>query len=559
MHQQEIYKDKTDYKQYTLPLLIALTFICFLTALGNEFVNIGDDAYLVNNPLVKSLSFDSILAMFTLPMGDYQVFRPLVYLSYAIEHSLWGMNAKGYHWTNVILHLANVALVFRLTNLLTKNYVITLITALLFAIHPMRVEAVAWVSARTEVLSAFFLLLSLLQYTQYTLSKNISKIVLSFVFFLLAFLSKPVVIAFPLVFFLVDYWQERKLSLAVLVEKLPFLLLSIGLGTVMLMGSKPDDVWGDFSLLNKIVVSSTAIAFYLLAPFVPVDANLSVAHTLPKVVNGLLPIPYYLSILFLAALVGVIFFIKKTRKDLLFAVGFVFINVIAVATIFPYGQFVIADRHAYFAHIGWFILVATAVVGLGNLINKQLIYGIVGIFALFCVVQTFQRNKVWKESITVWVDVVSKNPDYAYGFFGLGNSQHERKDYGRAIECFNRAIALEPKFTKAYYNRGVSLYAAGNFQAASKDFLKTLQDDMDNADAWLQVAHSFYMMKDYNKAINSYGQVIRMRPDYYPAYLYRGHSKFAIEDKEGACYDFGIVRKAGLPDGERLWKEGGCK
>ncbi len=559
MHQQEIYRDKTDYKQYTLPLLIALTFICFLTALGNDFVNIGDDTYLFNNPLVKSLSFDSILAMFTMPIGDYQVFRPLVYLSYAIEHSLWGMSAKGYHWTNVILHLANVVLVFRLTNLLTKNYVITLITALLFAIHPMRVEAVAWVSARTEVLSTFFLLLSLLQYTRYSTSKNISKIVLSFICFLLAFLSKPVVIAFPLVFFLVDYWQERKFSVAVLAEKLPFLLLSIVLGGVMLMGSTPDNVWGDFSLLNKIVLSFTAMAFYLLAPFAPVDANLSVAHTLPKVVNGLLPMPYYLSILFLVALVAVIFFVKKIRKELLFAVGFVLINVIIVATILPYGQFVIADRHAYFAHIGWFMLVASGIVGLGNLINKQLMYGIIGIFALFFAVQTFQRNQIWKESITVWIDVVSKNPEYAYGFFGLGNSQHERKDYGRAIECFNRAIFLEPKFTKAYYNRGVSFYAAGNFQAASKDFLKTLQDDMNNADAWLQAAHSFYMMKDYNKAVNSYGQVIRMQPDYYPAYLYRGHSKFAIEDKEGACYDFSIVKKAGLPDGERLWKEAGCK
>jgi tetratricopeptide (TPR) repeat protein len=559
MHQQEIYKDKTDYKQYTLPLLIALTFICFLTALGGDFVNIGDDTYLINNPLVKNLSFNSIVAMFTMPIGDYQVFRPLVYWSYAIEHSLWGMTAKGYHWTNLLLHLANIALVFRLANLLTKNYAMTLITALLFAIHPMRVEAVAWISARTEVLSTFFLLLALLQYTQYTVSKNISKIVLSFVLFLLAFLSKPVVIAFPLVFFLIDYWQERKFSMAVFVEKLPFLLVSIGLGVLFLMNSTPDNVWGDFSLINKIVMACTAITFYLLAPFAPVDANLSVAHTLPKVVNGLLPMPYYLSILFLVALALIIFFVKKTRKELLFAVGFVVINVLLVATILPYGQFVIADRHAYFAHLGWFLLVAAAVVGLGNLINKQIMYAVIGIFALFCVVQTFQRNQIWKESITVWIDIAVKNPDYYYGFFGLGNSQHERKDYARAIECFNRAIVLEPKFTKAYYNRGVSYYAAGNFQAASKDFFKVLQDDIGNADAWLQAANSFYMMKDYNKAINSYGQVIRMKPDYYPAYLYRGHSKFAIEDKEGACYDFGVVKKAGLPDGERLWKEAGCQ
>jgi tetratricopeptide (TPR) repeat protein len=469
------------------------------------------------------------------------------------------MSAKGYHWTNLILHLANVVLVFRLANLLTKNYVITLMTALLFAIHPMRVEAVAWVSARTELLSSFFLLLSLLQYAQYTLSKSISKITLSFVLFLLAFLSKPVVIAFPLVFFLVDYWQERKFSVAVLAEKLPFLLLSTVLGVLMLTSSTPDNVWGDFSLLNKITLSFTAITFYLLAPFAPVDANLSVAHTLPKVVNGLLPMSYYLSILFVFVLVVLILSVKKIRKDLLFAVGFVFINVIVVATILPYGQFVIADRHAYFAHLGWFMLIASAGVGLGNLTNKQVIYGILGIFALFCAVQTFKRNQVWKESITVWIDVVSKNPEYAYGFFGLGNSQHERKDYERAIECFNRAIFLEPKFTRAYYNRGVSFYAAGNFQAASKDFFKTLQEDMNNADAWLQTANSFYMMKDYNKAINAYGQVIRMKPNYYPAYLYRGHSKFAIEDKEGACYDFDVVRKAGLPDGERLWKEAGCQ
>ena len=210
--------------------ILLATAVCLVPVLQNDFLAFDDPSYVTDNPLIQHLGLGNIKAFFTRQFVS--TYQPLVMLSYAIEFKLFGMSGPGFHFFSLLVHLANVALVYLLAERLVKNRIAAVVTALLFGIHPLHVESVAWVASQKDVLYACFFLASSLCYLRFVSDNNKKYYALAIVLFMLSLLSKAQAVVLPVVFLLFDYLQGRKIDGKAVVEKVPFFALSLIFGIV---------------------------------------------------------------------------------------------------------------------------------------------------------------------------------------------------------------------------------------------------------------------------------------------------------------------------------------
>ena len=228
--------------QKNLILFLAISFILIATAIAyypclkNGFVW-DDEGYILKNYYIKNMSVDNLKTIMTTPiMGNY---HPLVIISYAWEYFFFKLNPAPYHIVNMIIHLLNCVLVFYFIMRLSNSIPVAFITGLLFGIHPLHVESVAWISERKDVLYAFFYVISLICYLSYLEKRPDYKYYFfALFFFLLSILSKPMAVTLPLVLFLMDYFRDRKIDYRAIIEKIPFFVLSILSGIVTLFAQR---------------------------------------------------------------------------------------------------------------------------------------------------------------------------------------------------------------------------------------------------------------------------------------------------------------------------------
>ncbi|MBP7496707.1 MAG: glycosyltransferase family 39 protein, partial [Bacteroidales bacterium] len=222
----EVQHDKSTFQiklkqRLLIGAIILYTFLLFSKTLTNDFVNWDDPFYLQQNMLIQDLSWNNIVKIFKTPVIG--MYNPLTFITFAIEHHFWKFDPHPYHFFNLLFHLINVWLVFIFICRLTKNINAAAIVALLFAIHPLHVGAVAWVSQRKTVLFAIFYFLALIEYLKFIESdKKTKKYILIILYFILSLLSKPSAVSLPLILLLIDYYIGRKYTLKTLIEKIPF-------------------------------------------------------------------------------------------------------------------------------------------------------------------------------------------------------------------------------------------------------------------------------------------------------------------------------------------------
>jgi protein O-mannosyl-transferase len=252
-------------------LCMGIVAAVYFISLFNGFTNWDDQGYVTGNELIKSLSFDNIKKIFVTPvMGNY---HPLTMLSYAVEYSIAGLSPFIYHLTNLLLHVLNTWLVYRVTRGLSANIVISFVTAVLFGIHPMHVESVAWISERKDVLYACFFLSSLIFYIRYVKGGGRKMLFLSLFLFLLSLLSKGQAVSLTIVLFGVDFWLKRQWSLSLITEKIPFLLLSLAFGIAAIYVQHSFgymQVIKLFSFTDRLFFACYALVLYLYKLILPV-------------------------------------------------------------------------------------------------------------------------------------------------------------------------------------------------------------------------------------------------------------------------------------------------
>ncbi len=515
-----IYDSKhLDFDQWFIWGAIALTFLAFLPALSADFVNWDDNDYVTNNEMIRS--FSSFGKFFTTTVqGNY---HPLTMISLAVNYAISGESAFSYHLFNVLFHLVNVFLVYRFILALCPGSVfIAFATAILFGIHPMHVESVAWVSERKDVLYSLFFLLGLISYLKYIDRGSKKAFWMTVLCFVLSLLSKPAAIVFPGVLFLLDFFRQRKWSFSLIVEKLPFFLLAVGLLLVTLLeqeavGAVAEEGMYDFG--TRAFFPFYGYMMYIVKLFWPVGLT-NFYPFLP--LNASLPAAYLLSPLVFVGSVVLCWATWRRYREITFGFGFYFFNLVLVLQFFLIGSAIIAERYTYLPYVGLFFIIGWVIDRIIKLIGFSA-YGLILAVSLFLSFLTYQRAGVWKNSETLWDSAIANHPS-----------------------------------SKAYVNRAFLYQKAGEYEKAIDLYNKSTKLNVKDKGVYANLGHIYYTQKKDDLALANFNTALNLKPDYEDALAGRGKVYARMGKTDLAQADFAKA-KALSPDFDQAFKTRGFR
>jgi len=368
----------------TCLFLIAIILSVYIQTKNFEFINLDDPLYVTENPYVKQgLTQKSIITAFTTTTGSFWI--PITVLSLMTDYEIYDMNARGYHLTNVFFHILNTLLLFFAFKQLTGSFFRSGFAASFFAVHPMFVESVVWISERKDVLSMFFFLLTIISYNRYIRQKSWGKYIYVFLLFALGLMAKPMLVTLPFALLLLDYWPLNRLSLdkknffktltPLVIEKIPLFSLSIFFSIItFITQSKGKAVIGleDYSIIVRMNNAVISYILYLKKFFIP--NNLAVFYPHP-----LNTIPLWQTTISAALLVFISYAaIRLSRKYPFFLMGWLWFSGILfpVIGISQSGLQAMADRFIYIPSIGLIIIMTwgmTAVIKRLKIKSKTII------------------------------------------------------------------------------------------------------------------------------------------------------------------------------------------
>jgi len=529
-----------------LLLILVLTTAVYLPLLQNDFLKTWDDnRYILDNPHIKALNFDQLIAFFTMYFDGH--YHPLTLLSLAVDYQIDGLNPTVFHMSNLLLHLMNTILVFWFVYLLLRkrSLVVPLVTALLFGISTMHVESVAWATERKNVLFAFFYLISLITYVYYLNNKKSIFLLGSMVLFLMSLLSKAMALPLCFVILAIDYFYGRNpLNKKVWLEKVPFFFLAIAFGIVSILAQK--STWGEdlsqihYTFLERSLFASWAFANYVIKLIVPV--KLSGFYPYPASVDNLVILKG------LAAIIGIFsilfWFIKTFRKDSFvhFGIFFFFSNIFLLLKLFevPAGDYILADRYAYIPSIGLYLVVG---VYYDRLLQKGLIvkHGVRVVFiilVLFLSIQTLNRVAVFADDVTFYSNILQNYPNAGVAYTNRGAIYKKQGRLNEALKDFNAVIQLGDAGYREYSNRGNTYLDIGEFQKAKSDLQRAIRMNTKSVQVLASYAYAQLQSNDYPGAIKTYNKVIKVQPNFTEAFLNRGTAKFSMGNLNGALDDY---------------------
>jgi len=541
-------KNSFSSKYLLLTGIVVLTIFVFSTAVNNDFINWDDEVYVTANNYIKDFSLNGITKIFSSYSKDE---LPMTLFSLAIDYKLWGLTPKPFHVVNIIFHLLNIILVFYLIILITKRKEAAIITALLFAIHPFRVESVTWVAERKDVLFTFFYLSSLISYVYYIQrDRKNSFIFISLILSILSLLSKFSAVTLPVILFLIDYYYGRKFTWKIILEKIPFFIMPVISGIIHYKSATGielvSEITQKYSFVDTIFIANYTLSFYIIKFLFPF--NLCALHPYPDKVSGLLPIEYYIAPLFIIFVVFVLYKIWKQsliKREVVFGFLFFLITIALVLQIIPFGgKVVVGERYTYLPYIGLSFIIGQLYCFITDnkfknsyMLKKYALPILIVITLVFSII-TFNRNKVYKDNFTFWSDVIDKYPDFYFGYFSYGNAKKYNKEFEEALIQYDKSIKLNPDFALAYNNRGLTKQDIKDYKGAVKDFETALKLKPNYDVAYYNCGLVKSDMQDYKSAIENYSKAIKINPDYLSAWYNRGNAKCMVSDYKGAIFDY---------------------
>ncbi|MGB3479578.1 MAG: tetratricopeptide repeat protein [bacterium] len=525
----------------SIVLISLISFIAFIPSLRNGFTHWDDDILVTENMRIRELSWHNMAHFFT----SYYIstYIPLTLLSFAIEYQVAELNPRIYHMTNLIIHIINCLLVFFLIFLLTRNIGISLITVLLFGLHPLRVESVAWVTERKDVLFSLFFLSALIFYLLYQKTKRVRDYSISIIMFILSALSKGMAVTLPFVVLLLDFYLKRRFNKKLLFEKIPYFLIALVFGLLAVFAQFPSIARRVEPLVtfpNTIFIACRNICFYLLKLVLPV--KLSALYPYPELSGNALPIIFYVSPVIVLGFILFVVFARKHSRVLTFGSAFFLLNIVTVIGIIPLaGDAIAADRYTYIPSIGILFIVAAGFYYLYKNIHAGfkkhflllIMIAVLGIFSIL----TWQRCKVWKDDMSLWQDALSNYPS-SVAYNGRGLAFYEIKQYDAAVSDFIQALKLDPGFATAYYNRGNAYDARKDYGKAIADYSKAIGYKPEYAKAYNNRGLIYGRVGEFKKAVHDFTQAVRIDPSYAKAYNNRGMMYGRLGESDQAISDF---------------------
>ncbi len=528
--------------------IVALSYLVFAGVVDNDFINYQDNSYILENDLVQGVSLD----VFAEPVENK--YQPLSILSLAFNYQSAKLEAETYHWTNLILHLVNIVLVFYFLYLLSgRKFLVGFIGALIFAVHPMNSEAVAWLSARSALVYGFFILLSLICYLKQEESKKHWWQVAAILTYLLALLSNPAAIAFPFVLLAIHYWKGATMDKAFGLKWAQFWVISLGFLVMAMYFQQVGSMEGGF--VNTLMNSTYAFSLYLLKFFVPFQ--LSILH--PSPMAGAAPILYSISPVILLAFIGLIFWTMRSARVWAFALLFFAANIFWFMPFLQNSESIISENNAYIAYLGFAFAVAHTIHHFlqqkedkQKLIGKSLAgLGMVAILAF--AYMSHERVTVWKDNFNVWEDAVQKYPNAAYVAYAYkGDYYRYQQNYTEALNQYNQSVAINPNYGAVYHRRALMHHELKNLKAAESDYLRAIEFGEGKYMSYANLCKLHRMEGDYEQAMKECNAAIK-GDDFeqkHNVYLQRGTMYALANNYTSALTDYNEYLKHDTKDGK---------
>src|SRR5207249_6321 len=519
---------------WLVPVLIALvTVAAFLPALQNQFVSWDDAENFLDNPHYRGLGWSPLRWMWTTHQGHY---IPLTSMTLGLDYLLWGMNPFGYHLTSLLLHAANAVAFFFVVRRILKRAlpspserghalaVSAGFAALVFAIHPLRVESVAWVTERRDVLSGLFYLSAILVYLRACErgARGRGWYWLSVAVFVCALLSKSMVVNLPVVLLILDVYPLRRLGGAlgwwsararrVYVEKIPFVLLAAAASAVALMAQLSHRAMIPVTHLSapgRLAVSAYGLSFYLWKTVVPL--NLSPLYELPRTMNPW-AMPFILSYGLVLAITAIALALRRRVPGLVATWLAYLLVLVPVLGIFQSGSQIAADRYTYLAGLGLAILAGVPLSSCWQA-TRFMITGPALCALVALGVLTWDQVHVWHDSEKLWAHALAIDPKSSVAQFGLGRALADQGKLAEAIDHYRLAVQIKPNYADPHNNWGVALAQQGKPAEAADHYRQALQIKSDSAEAHTNWGLALVAQGKLAEAIDHYRQALQIRPD----------------------------------------------
>lgn len=488
---------------------LAVAFLTYGMSLGNEFVNFDDGLLIYQNPISQGLNFQNLKLAFT--SYDPELYIPLTFVSYQLNYVLGGLNPVGYHLVNVLLHAFNALLFAGISLLLTRRRIAALIAGLLFLVHPLHTEAVAWAAARKDLLSSFFFLLSLGSFLFYREGSR-KWYLASVVFFLCALLSKVSAIVLPAVIVLIDWAHGRSiLKKKAIAEMIPYGVLCVVFAIVAIGGK----IGSGSLMVEKILIGCKATVFYLTKLVVP--TGLSAMYPYTQAIS--LQTPDLLASFFIVITItaACVVLLKRSRVPLAAWLTFGLL-------IFPsFGNIAKGQEHfrdIYFGSDRYAYLASLAIllcIGLGfDEARKRwgkIIDGLVGVVVALFAVLAFYQSLTWHDTERVFTNVLRHYPNSQLAHNYVGSYRFERGDLEGALEEYEKSLAVRPN-DLGFFNTGVVLEKQGKIGEAMEAYRGAIAINPIAIDARINLGVILLDAGQYGEAASLFQGAIDVSPIY---------------------------------------------
>lgn len=560
-----------------IAIIVLATFFVYASSLNNQWTNWDDESYVLKNNLVTQFNLEGILQEQV--MGNY---HPVTMLVLAIEYSWFKDDAGSYHTVSMLLHLLNALLLFYFLLRLAKSGIAAFLTSLLFAIHPLHVESVSWVSAQKDLLYTCFFFSALLAYLAYRNEAGGKKkmwYALILILFMLSLLSKAQAVTLPVILLLIDWYRGEKLTRRIMIEKVPLFLLAVAIGIMAIQAQKASDAIQDIALYSfpeRLMFAAYALVGYLVRLVFPL--NLSAYYPYPEAQDNSYHWLVYTAPVIVLLLAFLVYRLRALYPFVIFGVLFFLVNMLLVLQLLPVGGAVMADRYTYLSFTGLFFVLAVMA---GRIWESQarstatfrIPLAIAGTaWLIFIAYQGQARTRVWLNSETLWTDVLSKYQRVPIAYNDLGSYYQELGKLDLAKKNLDEALKLNPNFSEAlinrsdifrvlnkidsaimdgnravkvskgdpdaHMNRGIAYSIAEKNDSALKDFLIVIREQPENARAYNNLGN-LYMMKEMpDSALSNYNMALKFDPGFLDVLNNRGLAYLKLGNNEAAIKDF---------------------
>jgi len=489
-----------------------ILLIVYGKSLGNGFVILDDSILIFLNPAIQSITPGTLKTIFT--TYDPELYIPLTMLSYQFDWLLGGGVANMFHTTSLFIHFLNSLLIVGCVSLLTRKPTVAILTGFLFALHPINTEAISWATGRKDVLATFFLMLSILFYLRYRESGSNKIYWISIVMFLLGILSKVIVITLPAILLLIDYYQNRRISKHIIVDKIPYAVLSVAFLIVASFGKSI--VIAETALTTKLLMACKATVFYLQKLILPYP--LYVLYPYHEQISISSP-DFAVPILILIGIVALLIFTRKRSRLFIFAFGLFLITLApSLLNFYKLGIFYLAsDRYAYIPSIAFLFLIASLI---GMLIDRYasarpMIAGILGAAFFVLAMLSFNQSQTWKDTNALFTHVLKHEPRSYMANNNLGHLLIQEGRYSEATEALNRSLEIH-KSAEAYFNLGKMKHLSGDINGAFELYKKAIAVNTKHSPSHLNLGAIYANNGQTELAIKEFEEAIKYNPFFTP-------------------------------------------